>query len=82
MTFRIYLFERIIADYMYHRVQSKPQTSTRHSFADGPVRIENHVILPENELFEKCDRNVLHQHVDNRLLQQESRSCESFPETR
>ena len=82
MTFRVYLFEIIIADYMYHRVQSKPQTSTRHSFVDGPVRIENHVILPENELFEKCDRSVLHLHVDNRLLQQGSHWCESLPETR
>jgi len=67
---------------MYHRVHSKPQTSTRRSFVDGPVRIENHVILLENEWFGKCDRNVLHLRADNRLLQQESRWCESFPETR
>ena len=82
MICRVYLFEIIIAGYMYHRVQSKPQTSTRRSFVDGPVRIENHVILLENELFEKCDRNVLRLHVDSRQLQQESRWYESFPETR
>lgn len=72
----------IRADYMYHYVHSKPQTSTHRSFVYGQVRIENYVILLENELFEKCDRNVLHLHVDNRLLQQGSRWCESFPETR
>ena len=67
---------------MYHRFQNKLQTSTRRSFLDEPVRIENHVILRENEWFEKCDHSALRQHVDSRLLQRESRSCENFPETK
>jgi hypothetical protein len=72
----------IIAGYMYHRVQSKRQTSTHRGFLDEPVRVENHAVLLENEWFVKRDRNVLRLRVDNRPLQLGNHSCESFPETR
>jgi len=74
--------ETIIADYLYHRVQSKPQTSTRHSSLYEPVRVESRVILQENEWFVKHDCNVPHLRADSRRLQQETRLYESFGETK
>ena len=82
-TLIVLLLGPFIAGYMFHRVHSKPQTSTHHCSLDESVHSENDAILLLNEWSERRDCNALHfLHVDNRLPQPERFSCESLSEMR